>query len=1317
MTERPDLAAAEPLAAALVRLVRGGTLLGSGFVLPGGLVATCAHVVRGVDGVTAQFPLLGLDGCAAEVVERDDESDVAILRLLDPPEAVRDAPVRLDTDLFGHSFRVLGFTDAEPEGVWVKGKLAGHLGSGRVQMAVDPHHERIVAGFSGAPVWDEQLDGVVGMVVTRSGSNDATAHLVPVSRLGEWTESGRNPYLGLAPFRAEDTALYHGRDDKVDDLLERFAQQDMIAIAGPSGSGKSSLVRAGLLPRLARDGVAVVELGPDDSAESVPIANGGTVLFLDQFEEAVAADPEAARARLGHIIDRVAAQPVRAGRPAPLRVLLTLRSQSLDELITPETAKKLNQAVWLLEPMSRTKLREAIVRPAAEVGGLAFEAGLVDAILHDTPSGHGTLPLLSEVLKQLWDHRHGGWLTHAAYEDLGRVTGALSKHADAALAALRPDAAEKAKRLLMQLTRPDGEGGYIRRSARLDELAPELREVAHELADDRLLVIRDEQVTLVHQALIDHWAELRGWLAEDAEFLVWQAKLQQLQDAGGLLRGAPLAQAADWLRDRAEDLPSHQQQFIRRSAATQRRTQSRWRTVSVAVGVLALVSAVLTSVVLQRNGQLEDKLRENNATTLAQEANRALNGNPAEALQMALASWHEKPDNTDAYGALLAQRMYWRGAYRVLPPQVVGSVESLSSSSDGRVVVVKPSGPADKVTVWWDLQGPNPTSRDVPEDAGEEFALSPDGRMLAVSGPEPGLRLWDLTKPGDPVALDAQGAFGAPTFSPNGRFLTALPGEFTEPAPPGPVRVWDLETMRELPSGVRYDANGERIPMQQAYPSSDGRALVTTEPVPGDQSGSYEPVVRDLATGTALRTIPLAHGGDSALLDNGAHVAACNGDALTISDSFTGEVAAQYPNPRCSVMPDISGQYLLLDTDPNSAQVVEAVQWRTGTRFAFANPEVSNSWGSGNPLLVPAPGGGLSAISVRDHAVQVSSVPTTTNPTDREVISRGLSVRTPDGGRWITYAPAPDGTESGGEIAVLDSRGVVLDRTPVPRSPAGVAVDASGERAAVVFGPTLHIYRTAGLVLEREEQLPVPAGRDDDARHADRTASLATAPNGDILVSHMGILSSWNAQTGVRTAPPLVLDSPAEWDPLPGGPDFALRPGHPEQLVVQTGRALSVWDVRARKQLADFQLEGLSVADRPVVSPDGLVAATISGMGTSVALINLDELTELPSLNGKIDQIYGLSGKYLFANATLDFQVWNWQQPRLVTSVTLYDSDAQREVEGDELIPNRLPGHREPIPLDPDAWFRDLCRISDREFTPEEERLLPEGVSHEPPCR
>ncbi|GAB2671455.1 hypothetical protein GCM10027271_34950 [Saccharopolyspora gloriosae] len=734
--------AVDPLDSALVRLRDGRRVLGAGFLIAPGIAATCAHVI-GDAAPTADFPLLGSDGHGVEVLERDDERDVAILRVTAPPAGALPVPARVSGEVRDHRFRTIGFPTGHDDGMWVTGRLVGAQGAGRIQMAQDTGHWHIEPGFSGAPVWDDELAGVVGMVVTTTARNAATAHLVPTTALGDaWTTPSRNPYRGLRSFRQEDAELFRGRDDDIERLAGLVAERRLVAVAGPSGSGKSSLVRAGLVPKFKQAGTPVVELGPHDD---LPGTDG--LLVLDQFEEAVVADPAAARQRLADLAAALRRRP-------SLRAVLTLRSRSLDELISNDTADDLNRAVWFLEPMSRDQLAAAVEEPAAAIGGLAFEAGLVQRILDD--AGDGTLPLVSLVLEQLWEHRHGAWLTHDAYEHLGRVPGALSRHADSALP--EPDEHDtprqaehkrqrrtKIRHLLVGLTRPDGEGGHARRSGQLAELGEDLQEIARELAAERLLVIEDTRVNLAHQALIDHWPQLRAWLAEDADFLVWQAKVDDLERSGVLLRGAALDEATRWLGRREQDLSQRSASFIRRSLTAESRSRRRWITITAISTTLALVSAALTAVAISNSAELDRTLRATNSALIAQQANLATDADAGTALQLALASWREDPGSSDARGALLTQLATWRGAERVLPPQLVDEVDGIVASADGNVLAL--IKPGKGVVVWWGLLTPHPTSRTIDEDVAGAITISPDGKWLAAVGEEAGLRVWDLATP------------------------------------------------------------------------------------------------------------------------------------------------------------------------------------------------------------------------------------------------------------------------------------------------------------------------------------------------------------------------------------------------------------------------------------------------------------------------------------------------------------------------------------------------------------------------------------------
>ncbi|MEJ2858929.1 MULTISPECIES: nSTAND1 domain-containing NTPase [unclassified Saccharothrix] len=1268
----------DPLDHSVVRLRAGEQVLGAGFLVAPDVIATCAHVVDGVTPV-ADFPMLGGTNHAVHVLQVDPDADVAILRVTDPPPGALPVAARISGDVRGHRFRTFGFPRALPDGRWVTGRLVGAQAGGRIQMALDPGG-RIERGFSGGPVWDEESAGVVGMVVTYMGGDHTVAHLVPTTALGDtWTAPPRNPYPGLRPFGEDDAALFHGRDEDVERLVRLLGRQDVVAVAGPSGSGKSSLVRAGLVPRLREDGAHVHYLGPNDPVPAAP--EPGTVLVLDQFEETVVAAPAAARERLAAITGLVAgAREVRA--------VLTLRSRSLDDLIAKDTVDGLNRAVWFLDPMSREQLAAAIEGPAATVGGLAFESGLVQRILDDTAAEPGSLPLVSLVLDQLWQHRHGGWLTHAAYEELGRVPGALTTAAEDAVRSLEPARRSAARRLLTSLTRADGEGGHARRATLLADLDQDLRDTAHDLAAKRLVVVQDETVNLAHQALIDHWPQLRAWLAEDAKFLTWRAKLRDLRDAGGVLRDVALAEASGWLRDRPQDIPEDQRQFIRRSAAAQRRAQYRWRTITAVSVVLTLVASVLVVVVLRTNVTLDDRLRSINAATLAEAANQATGTYPAKALQLALAAWREHPGSVEAWGALLQQRLYWRGVDRVLPGPPFANVQDVLATGDGRVVVLTPVDNGDAATVWRDLLGPNPTSRRIPTTSGTTFTLSPDGRVLAARDQQDGLRVWDLDRSAGPVALTPGASVEHLGFSADGRYLAAVP---TESTPPESLLLWDLRDLTAAPTRHAFHS-GPRV--EQLRPSLDGRSVVTVEPIGPDHAA----VTRDLATGTVLQTSPAAPRTNITLLDGGTKTAVCADAKLTVHDSFSGATTEQ-PIAEGPCYLDAGGRYLV--------QGRSLLDWSTGSWHTLENfPEIG-PWDA-PPLFVPAGDNGLTALSARNGVVQISTPRTIPGRLD-PVPQAGSA--TADGSRWVTYA-RPDLRTDQGQIVLTDAVGTVLHRAPLPDHPNGVFFDGTGERVLVVDRGTLRVFRTDGLVPEREVPLPYPPGREGDQSNTGN-ASLHTTPDGVTLISHLNVLSFWDVATGTQTAPPTVLDPPKEWLSLSGGPEVVLRPGH-DHLLIQTDKGLELWDFRARERLHTFDNRG---AGTPVVSEDGTVAAVQHSGSTAIDLFDLVGRKPLGSLNVTNQEPVGITGDHLFTKENPgDSQVWNWKQRKQVAALDLRTNTEIQEVEGDVYYPDTRPGHRDPITLDPTAWFDHLCQLSDRDFTDDERAALPEGVDPRRPC-
>jgi hypothetical protein len=646
-----------PLGRSVARIhAPSGRAVGAGFLVAPGLVATCAHVVTAALGgdperdkvpagaVRVEFPLTGADPVTARVatwapIRADGSGDVAVLRLAAPVSGAVP-PLRRVEQPWGHEFRVLGFPPRMTDGVWASGELRDRQGTGWVQLHGAAGGQPVGAGFSGAPVWDARARAVIGMTVAADADRSvSTAYVIPIERvLGGDPGLLPNPYRGLAPFEEDHAEFFHGRDEDIARLRDAIGRRPVVAVLGDSGVGKSSLVRAGLVPELLAAGARVARLRPTPGVPSrfaLAIALSGLLrpdargpellglaetlvnrfagdpgpwlagqlgaqaplLFLDQFEELVAEDLSDARDLLGVV--------VRLATGTPLRVVLTLRWAAVGDLLSEDTADVLDGAVVPVAPMGRAQLRAAITRPAERAPGLYFEPGLVDRILDDAGAEPGQLPLVESLLAQLWERQDGGYVTNAAYEWLGGVHGAVARGAERALAEfVGPGEPELLRQLFTMLVRPD-EAGFSRRGVPVAQLSPGVARLAQRLSADRLVVIGAGAdgaavVELAHQALIDHWPRLRGWLDADLDFLRWRARLdQQLahartsrRPADVVLRGAELTEARRWLTDRGDEVAPDQRTFVRNS----RRRRDRRVVASLAAAVVAIAATVAATV-------------------------------------------------------------------------------------------------------------------------------------------------------------------------------------------------------------------------------------------------------------------------------------------------------------------------------------------------------------------------------------------------------------------------------------------------------------------------------------------------------------------------------------------------------------------------------------------------------------------------------------------------------------------------------------------------------------------------------------------------
>ncbi len=449
----------------------------------------------------------------------------------------------------------------------------------------------------------------------------------------------QNPYKGLDAFTSEDTSRFFGRETLVNELLTSIQSQTphFLGIIGPSGSGKSSLVMAGMLPKLKagaltnsqrwlyldriQPGVHPIELFADALYKVNPNRSYSTietdlkhpsgrglhnlarnfvpsgdklVIYVDQFEEVFTQTiDETERAQLISLLTTAATEP-----DSMVLILLTLRADFYDRpLAYPELGKLLETNGRSILPMSLADLNEVIQKPAAlPEAQLSFEDGLVSELVFETRDQVGGLPLLQFTLDQLFTRREGLRLTWNAYKEIGGLRGALAKHAEDTYSKLNGSQQDKlARALFLRLIEPGiNEQDTVRRRAALNELVVDdpqqtilYQEVVNRFISARLLTTgrsaNVETVEVAHEALIREWPRLAHWLREAREDIAFQRDItdnahewsRRGQPEDRLYRGTLLEEANDWAsRNVASKLESD---FIRASVQNAEAAQVRER--------------------------------------------------------------------------------------------------------------------------------------------------------------------------------------------------------------------------------------------------------------------------------------------------------------------------------------------------------------------------------------------------------------------------------------------------------------------------------------------------------------------------------------------------------------------------------------------------------------------------------------------------------------------------------------------------------------------------------------------------------------------
>ncbi len=680
-----------------------------------------------------------------------------------------------------------------------------------------------------------------------------------------------NPYKGLRPFEEADAADFFGRQALVERLLARLREEGeagrFLALVGPSGSGKSSVVKAGLLPALRREAREwfVVEMTPGEhplaklemgllriaadrpiglaehlrsdeegllrAAEAVlPTADSDLLLIVDQFEEIFGLADEQEGAQLLRLIVAAVTAP-----QSRVRVLVTLRADFYDRpLMHPAFGQLMRQRTEVVVPLTTEELTQAVEGPAEQVG-VEFEPGLAAAIVAEVSEQPGALPMLQYALTELFERRDGRRLTWAAYQEIGGVSGALARRAEEVYDALDEAGQQAARQLFLRLVTL-GEGTEdTRRRVRLGELrAVEVDRAAMDgvletfgrsrlLLFDRDPTTREPTVEVAHEALLREWGRLRTWLDESRadvrmERLLAAATQEWIEadrDPSFLLRGTRLAQFEEWAAAARLALTESENDFLQASIADRQARQAeeearRRRELETA----------------RKLAEAERRRAEEQAQAALRLRRRAflLGSLFIVALLLALAAFFARQQ-----AVRNEQRAEEQRRIAVARELAAAALANLDTDPERSVLLAM-----EAVSTTYAVDGSVtrqaeealhrviPTSRIQLTLRGHSgpvrfVAFSPDGSLLATSSSDGTARLWDTATGQEIATLTGHGGdVTGLDFSPDGTRLATTGYD-------GTVRLWDVAEGRELALLGRHPGGATGLDF-----SPDGTRLATS---------------------------------------------------------------------------------------------------------------------------------------------------------------------------------------------------------------------------------------------------------------------------------------------------------------------------------------------------------------------------------------------------------------------------------------------------------------------------------------------------------
>ncbi|MEH6794582.1 MAG: WD40 repeat domain-containing protein [Rhodococcus sp. (in: high G+C Gram-positive bacteria)] len=677
--------------------------------------------------------------------------------------------------------------------------------------------------------------------------------------------NGDPPYKGLEAFESADAEWFFGRDDVIERLSTRVRGAlagggGIVFVVGASGSGKSSLLRAGLVPVFAGSdifsGVGDIRVFPARTASFAP----GSVVVLDQAEELwTLATMQERESFL-----RAASASTDSGSV----LVVGLRADFYQNAVTEDALLAgLSDNPVVVGRLTESQVREVIVSPAAKTG-VTVDDALVQVLVGELgPRGSqfahdsGALPLLSHALLTTWQVSSGRTLTVADYLATGGIGGAVGQSAEEVFSTLTSEQQREARRIFMRLVNLDDDVVTRRRVDRVElfhgdddaDVVTDVDVVVERFAARRLLTVEEETVQVTHEALLTAWRRLGEWLDDDRQWLVEHRRLTQAadlwenndRDEGSLLPESRLSLTQESVGPvRRRDLNAIEKLYLEASAnrveEQNRNDRRRRRTLETLVTALALLTVLAVTLAVTafvaRSDANTRRIDAEHAEAVA--VSRQIAGvagqlrtqDPGLAAFFALASY-ETERTSEARSVLL-------DSSAIHTPVRLRGVEGESVTAvDPRGRVVATAGSDGRVRLWSLADGDARLGEIVSRDS-LVLSFDPRGRVLAVGGYF-GVELWDVSDPTRPTTLSVTDVTGVRSlsYSPDGRFLIVgtqderLPllgvtepttprtiGEFSQPGSPSAtefspdgrflvtagagraMRLWDATQLTVLPA-------------------------------------------------------------------------------------------------------------------------------------------------------------------------------------------------------------------------------------------------------------------------------------------------------------------------------------------------------------------------------------------------------------------------------------------------------------------------------------------------------------------------------------